>query len=58
MMLCESISEIGLMIQGYHQGQMSWSMSCKLVQALWQTYLLSQQLLDLPIANVGWLVLV
>ena len=46
MMLCESISEIGLMIQGYHQGQMSWSMSYKLVQALWQTYLLSQQLLD------------
>ena len=37
MMLCESISEIGLRIQSYHQGQMSWSMSCKLVQALWQT---------------------
>ena len=30
MMFCESISEIGLRIQGYHQGQMSWSMSCKL----------------------------
>ena len=37
MMLCESIFEIGLRIQGYHQGQMSWSMPCKLVQALWQT---------------------
>ena len=37
MMLFESISEIGLMIQSYYQGQMSWSMSCKLVQALWQT---------------------
>ena len=37
MMLCESISEIGLGIQGYYQGQMSWSMSCKFVQALWQT---------------------
>ena len=34
MMLCESIYEIGLRIKG---GQMSWSMSCKLVQALWQT---------------------
>ena len=36
MMFCESISEIGLRIQGYHQGQMSWSMSCKLVH-IWQT---------------------
>ena len=34
MMLCESIYEIGLRIKG---GQMSRSMSCKLVQALWQT---------------------
>ena len=34
MMLCESIYEIGLRIKG---GQMSWSMSCKLVQVLWQT---------------------
>ena len=44
MMLYESISEIGLRIQGYYQGQMSLSMSCKLVQALWQTYVKSATL--------------
>ena len=42
MMLRESISEIKLMIQGYHQGK----------------HLSSQQLLDLPIPNVGCLFLV
>ena len=41
MILCESISEIGLMIQGHFQGQMLWLMSCKLTQALWQTSLKS-----------------
>ena len=41
MILCESISEIGLMIQGYFRGQISWSMSYKLTQALWQTYIIS-----------------
>ena len=30
MMLPESIAEIGLMIEGHLQGQMSGSMSCKL----------------------------
>ena len=34
-MLCESISEIGLIVQGHLQGQRSWSMSSKLTQALW-----------------------
>ena len=33
-MLSESISEIGLMIQGHLQGQISWSMSCKLAKAM------------------------
>ena len=37
MMLCESISEIGIRIQDIHQGQMSCSMSYKFVQAVWQT---------------------
>ena len=41
MMLCESISEIGLMIQGHLQGQMSWSTSCKFAQVLWQMSLKS-----------------
>ena len=34
MILCESISEIGLMIQGHFHGQMLWSMSYNLTQAL------------------------
>ena len=41
MMLSESISEIGLMIQGQLQAQMSGSMPCKLAQAMWQTSLKS-----------------
>ena len=47
MMLFESISEIGLTIQGDLRGQMSWSMS-------WPNdkRLSSQQLLDLPNPNV------
>ena len=33
-MMSESISENGFMTQGHVQGQMSWSMSCKLAQQL------------------------
>ena len=57
MTLPESISEIGLMIEGHLQGQMSWSMSCKLAQALYKR-LSSQQLLDLPNPSLACLVLV
>ena len=41
MILCESISEIELMIQNFFRGQMSWSMAYKLTQAVCQTYKIS-----------------
>ena len=41
MVLCESMSEIGLMIQGHFRGQMSWSKTYKLTQALCQTHIIN-----------------
>ena len=43
------------MIQGHLQGQISWSMLCKITQA---QRLSGQQLLDLPNPNVNCLILV
>ena len=62
MMLTESISEIGLMIQGHLQGLMSWSKSSKLAQVLWQTSLnsatvgftKSKRLFGLILNYVAW----
>ena len=57
MMLCETISEIGHMIQSRHQGQMSWSMTRKLAGPYCKCHS-SQQLFDLPNPSVDCLVLI
>ena len=50
-MMSESISEIGLMIQGHLQSEMSCSKSRKLDQALWQKCLFGLSLNDVEGIN-------